>query len=243
MAVELINIGNVANDGTGDELRVAFRKINQNLEDFDIRLGDAVEGINLGPGEGIFAGRDGNDLQYKGLVGGTGVTLLGTADSVEISTPDALTDTPVVTDSGSYILTRGGTLRLEGGTGISTSFDSGTNSIVFDNTSLSEVVEDTSPVLGGNLDANAFNISGANTIGALTVSATDFLGGTFRGSLVGDVDGASTDDVSSFFTEFDFGEIDINVSSFYEFIIQSVDIDFGSVPNPTNLIVDQGSFV
>ena len=30
MAQELINVGNVANDGTGDPLRIAFEKINNN---------------------------------------------------------------------------------------------------------------------------------------------------------------------------------------------------------------------
>ena len=35
MTVQLINIGNVANDGTGDDLREAFIKVNDNFEDLD----------------------------------------------------------------------------------------------------------------------------------------------------------------------------------------------------------------
>ena len=35
MTVQLINIGNVANDGTGDDLREAFIKVNQNFEEID----------------------------------------------------------------------------------------------------------------------------------------------------------------------------------------------------------------
>ena len=32
MAVQTINIGNAANDGTGDDLREAFIKVNNNFE-------------------------------------------------------------------------------------------------------------------------------------------------------------------------------------------------------------------
>ena len=38
MAVQLVNIGRIANDGTGDDLREAFIKINQSLEDLDLRI-------------------------------------------------------------------------------------------------------------------------------------------------------------------------------------------------------------
>ena len=31
MSIETINIGNIANDGTGDDLRSAFIKVNNNI--------------------------------------------------------------------------------------------------------------------------------------------------------------------------------------------------------------------
>ena len=37
MAINLINIGNIANDGTGDDLREAFVKVNNNFEELDLR--------------------------------------------------------------------------------------------------------------------------------------------------------------------------------------------------------------
>jgi len=37
MTIETINIGNAANDGTGDDLREAFIKVNQNFQDIDAR--------------------------------------------------------------------------------------------------------------------------------------------------------------------------------------------------------------
>ena len=35
MAVQTINIGNIANDGTGDDIRVVPRKVNDNFEELD----------------------------------------------------------------------------------------------------------------------------------------------------------------------------------------------------------------
>ena len=32
MTIQNINIGNIANDGTGDDLREAFRKVNENFD-------------------------------------------------------------------------------------------------------------------------------------------------------------------------------------------------------------------
>ena len=33
MTIQNINIGNIANDGTGDDLREAFRKVNENFDE------------------------------------------------------------------------------------------------------------------------------------------------------------------------------------------------------------------
>jgi len=55
-----------------------------------------------------------------------------------------------------------------------------------------DVVTDTTPELGGNLDASGFNITNANAIGAISVNATNFTGnfiGTHSGDFNGDFDG------------------------------------------------------
>ena len=65
MAVQLINIGNVANDGTGDDLREAFIKVNQNFEEIDLRDDEQTTVSNLGDtGEGVFAQKLVYDLQF-----------------------------------------------------------------------------------------------------------------------------------------------------------------------------------
>lgn len=47
--------------------------------------GEANTASNLGAGAGLFAGKDGVDLQFKGLVAGANVTLTPTGDSVQIA--------------------------------------------------------------------------------------------------------------------------------------------------------------
>lgn len=238
MAIELINIGNIANDGTGDELRVAFRKINQNFEDFDVRLGDAVEGINTGTGAGVFRQRVGNDLEFKSLTAGTNIAITENPASIEISAPNTLTDAPVITDSGSYILTSGDSLRVFGGTGIETELDVVDNSIVIKNTKLSELSEDTTPELSGDLDANLNDINNVNRI-----QANEFVGGSFIGTLFGSIAGADIDDISSFFSDFDYGPIVPDVTSHFEFIILALTVDYGTITTPGTFNTDFGSFV
>ena len=42
MALQLINIGSIADDGTGDDLRTAFQKINSNLSEIYSTTGGAA---------------------------------------------------------------------------------------------------------------------------------------------------------------------------------------------------------
>jgi len=239
---DLINIGNIANDGTGDELRVAFRKINQKFNDVDFRIGDTFDVVNGGSGEGLFVERieDGdsdssnNDVLFKSLLAGDNVTLIATGNNeIRISAPTALTTTDFVTDSGTYTLTTGNNVRLLGGDGITTSVVG--NDIVLTNDFVSELVEDTSPTLGGQLDADGNSIIGVNS-----VTATDFIGGTFRGKLIGTVENASTTDINNFFTDLDFGDFNQNVTSFYEYLIEAVGVDLGTISSPININLDQG---
>lgn len=68
MAVQTINVGVLANDGTGDDLREAFIKANQNFDDLDLRVDSFVEitGQNLGTtGFGLFSQKTGNTLDFR----------------------------------------------------------------------------------------------------------------------------------------------------------------------------------
>lgn len=115
MPIQTINLGNYANDGTGDDLRTAFEKVNANFSLLNTQ--DTTAASNLGAGQGVFAQKSGSTLQFKSLVAGANITLSSNGTSITIA--------------GS------GNLQTE-----------------------------TSPILGGNLNMNGFNILGGGNIEA-----------------------------------------------------------------------------
>ena len=120
MAVQLVNIGRIANDGTGDDLREAFIKINQSLEDLDLRIDDKTEGLNLGTGAGVFKQRTGYNLEYKTLVGSNDVVVTNNPDEIVLTVDAGLAATPIVADTGTATIPARGTLRINGSGGINT---------------------------------------------------------------------------------------------------------------------------
>ncbi len=81
MPIQTINLGNYANDGTGDDLRSAFKKVNENFELVGGTLG-IINGENLGSGVAVFKQRDNTTLtlEFK--------TLTSTDNSIEITSTD-----------------------------------------------------------------------------------------------------------------------------------------------------------
>ena len=53
MSQQLINTGGSPNDGTGDALRVAFTKANENFTDLYTRIRDTVPGSNIGSADDL----------------------------------------------------------------------------------------------------------------------------------------------------------------------------------------------
>jgi len=231
MAVELINIGNVANDGTGDDLREAFIKINQNFEEIDLRDDEKTTAANIGAvGEGLFAKKQGYELQFKKLVAGTDITLNSTNDQVTVNANGGLKTLLAVSDSGSIMLQETASLNINGGAGIETAIVG--NTLTITNTS-SELVTDTTPQLGGNLDAQGFNITNANTIE-----------GTFVGNLTGLVYGIDVREFAQYgeLNSWDFGKIDLEANNILEYLIFGTTVDMGTFDDPNPILIDIGSF-
>ena len=98
--IQTINIGNVVNDGLGDDLRTAFEKVNANFADLNDEL--SITGNNLGDtGEGIFANKSGSTLNFKNIVAGRKISLTGGQNSIVISNTDTNGFYRLDTDSGS----------------------------------------------------------------------------------------------------------------------------------------------
>lgn len=195
MAQQTINIGTGANDGTGDNLRSAMDKTNDNFTELygansvssNIAMsGQTISSYNtngdiiLGPdGTGTIRTAqdtiaDTNNLRYignanirhKGIyVGSAGIISdgpLGLPDFANTTVRDATITTPadgqlVLTDGNVQVYYSNSWSTISGATG-----------------GINNVVDDTSPQLGGNLDLNSKNIDGTGSInitGAVTASA------------------------------------------------------------------------
>ena len=90
MTIQPINIGNVVNDGLGDDLRTAFEKVNANFADLSTQL--TITATNVGTvGVGVFKEKVGADLRFKKLVSGTKMLLNENVDTVTVNNtaPDA----------------------------------------------------------------------------------------------------------------------------------------------------------
>lgn len=174
MAIQLINIGQIANDGTGDDLREAMIKINQNFEELDLRDDEETTASNLGDvGEGLFANLLNYDLQFKKIAGGDNITLAADDEKIVINASNVLTDITVNSDNGSVVLENSAVITIAGGVNIST--DIVNNILTITNDYIAELSEDITPQLGGDLDGQGFNITNVNSVTS-----------TFIGSLFAD---------------------------------------------------------
>lgn len=235
MALTSINVGNIANDGTGDDLREAFIKVNNNFLEVDSRLTTtAVTGLNLGTvGEIVFAGQDDGILQFKRLLAGANTTLSSNGDQVIISSSGGLSDVLVLADNGSITVTSNNYLGINGGEVITTRVSA--NNLIIDLNDTGIVERDTNPKLSSSLNANDKNIQNVNTINA----------NSFIGPLTGLVNGVDVTYIDNYFNDYwDFGDIidRTNYDSIIEFMIKDYVVDFGDIigSGVKEFIVDLG---
>lgn len=108
MTLQTINLGTYANDGTGDDLRTAFTKVNANFAAIAGEVG-VTNAANVGTGTGLFSALNSTTLDFKSLT--------STGGTVEITS----TGTTVNLESASHVQTDtspvlGGNLNLNGHT-------------------------------------------------------------------------------------------------------------------------------
>ena len=229
MALQTINIGTLANDGTGDDLREAFIKVNQNFDDLDLRSPESTTVTNLGnAGEGVFAQKVGSQLQLKKLVQGSNVTLTSSTTGITINATGGLQQLNVVSDVGSMQLADGQTLNIQGGAGANTTISGNILTI----NSTADVVSDTTPQLGGNLDAQGNDISNVNTLTASN--------GALTGNVTGLVHGVDIRNIEPNTAGFDFGSLSNDIRGLSDWLIYETDIDFGALLTPDARNFDAG---
>jgi len=232
MAIEYINTGTIANDGTGDDLREAFIKINDNFEELDLRLIEETVIENNGSiGEILYTGKDDSIHGFKRINAGTNITLASTENTLTINSAPALDELIIVSDNGTITVDPGQTMSLLGGEGIGTRVNG--QQIILDLDTTGIVERDSAPTLSGTLSANNNNITGAGTISATTVNAY----------IEGLVYGFDVREFGPYLSGFDFGSMRNTYNNALEFIIATVDLDFGGITPDTGDTVDLGFIV
>jgi hypothetical protein len=90
MTIQTINLGNYANDGTGDDLRTAFTKVNANFLLLDAEA--AINGgTNLGSGTGLFSDKNATNLEFKSLTStDNSIAITHTSTTVNLQTATVL---------------------------------------------------------------------------------------------------------------------------------------------------------
>lgn len=238
MAIELINIGQIANDGTGDDLREAFIKVNRNFEDLDLRDNEKTTVTNLGTGEGIFDNILNFDIRLKSISAGNDISVTSTPEGeiVISNTKNTFSQIDINTEDGEYAVQPGRKLNIYGFEGIDTYVQD--NAVYIKNTATTKLQADRDPVLGGNLDANALDINAVNVI-----TANSFVG-TLTGNVVGTINGYDPASIAPYFDNyFDFGEMGRTVNGIIDWLIEDADVDFGTFLLPDPRTIELGSIV
>jgi hypothetical protein len=95
MTIQTINLGNYANDGTGDDLRTAFNKVNQNFASLTSGLVAVTSGANVGTGTGIYKDTNLTTLEFKKLnSANNSVIIVDQGDTIDLASSSALHTDP-----------------------------------------------------------------------------------------------------------------------------------------------------
>jgi hypothetical protein len=117
MAIQTINLGNVVNDGLGDDLRTAFEKVNANfaelLTTFTLTGANAQE-----VGAKVFKEKTGSILKFKNLVSGTKIVVTEYDNSIEIRSTQPEAFTSITTNAGIVQAGDNTNIAIQGGNNI-----------------------------------------------------------------------------------------------------------------------------
>ncbi len=208
MAIQDINVGLLANDGTGDDLREAFIKVNTNFDDLDLRVAGFTEitAENIGEaGYGVFAEESGNTFQFRKLLvdplysDTMSIRISDDGNNVYFSSSTAYTR---LTDGTTSAVVSPTTFITINGTGAAQATVAGgvAPSITID----SLLSRETTPALGATLDADNNAISNVASLNDITASQLDQA------------------------LKWDFGGLLRGRTSILDFVLNSINVDFGT---------------
>jgi hypothetical protein len=229
MAIQNINVGLAANDGTGDDLREAFIKINQNFQNLD---GIAQQtGANLGSsGAEIFSNVTDNTLLFRRLVPGTNIALTQFDNTITIESTASGSSFIISGDTGSILGGDGTNFSIVGSDAIAVAADENTKTI----TIRGSLEQDTTPVLSAQLDANNNSIIGVDNLDAQSITATDV-------TLTNINNFNYQERIGRYVEGFDMGGVTNEINSILDFIVDQTGVDLGSLTSPASTDVDLGT--
>lgn len=159
MALQTINLGDLANDGTGDDLRSAFEKVNYNFTNLEIAASDITGGTNLGSaGATVFKEVVNRDLKFRRILGENGINV-ATTDTAVIVSGTTIPATIISGDSGSLLFNPGDTINIVGSSNITVGISNNTRTITVTG-NLTELEDDLNA--NGNNIVNVGSINGVN---------------------------------------------------------------------------------
>jgi hypothetical protein len=214
MAIQTINVGTLANDGTGDNLREALIKINENFDELDTRT-ESTTAVNLGnSGYDVFKEQSGSELRFRKLLPGENISM--TVNENNITIASVASDFIIQGSNGSIAAGGGSTVEFNGTGGTTVTVDN--NAVPKLVSVRSRLQDETQPQLGANIDlnVNGNDIYSVTKLNSITMSQLE---APFN---------------------FDFGSTDNTVNNIFEFIVNETDIDMGTITSPAVSDVDFG---
>lgn len=228
MTVSTINIGNIANDGTGDDLREAFIKVNNNFLELDARNPEQTTASNQfadSPSTaGVFKEKDGFNLKFKNITAGQNITLAVDDNQITINTTGIVSiqytaDAGVVNPLGATDLFK---FAGTGGATATLGVQNNIKQLTID----SRLANESNPTLSGPLNANNNAITGVSTIQVNNIDAL------IKGQDITDLDSL---------IGFNFGTLNNGITNWIEYFESINPVNLGTFTAPTALEIDLGS--
>jgi hypothetical protein len=232
MPISNINIGTIANDGTGDDLREAFIKVNNNFAELNARDPESTTVSNrltdTNSIKGLFYQKSGVDLQFKSLEAGSNISFTSNNDKITI-TSSGVVSILVFGDTGPHLTINSvGMLEVFGTGGAATRTLSNGTTLEIE----SLLANESNPTLSATLTGAGNDIVGIDNIQAANVDA-----------LVYDID---VSDRNSFIG-FDMGVIQLdaanneNITNLLDLYFSQNPVDMGSILFPNATVFDFGA--
>ena len=239
MTIQTINIGYLANDGTGDDLREAFIKTNENFSYLEALVLNTVtfQIENLGTGKPIYRGKQGGNIhEFKTLIDGHGIALTENGNEITITGDPGIEDILLVTDNGSMNILGGHPwLYIWKGKNTVTRVEvpnSGPPTMHIDVKGEGLVELDPNPKLSGNLDGNNKQVYNLDFIQSSNID----------GNLTGLVNGINLTDIDFMLRQFDFGSMSDSATGMLDFFSRYVDVDHQTFIDDNEVLMDMQYF-